>query len=98
MPLEKLDQGVQHIIIALMRTTGLGFVVVGILLITFPIITYFTSEKIIALVIPLVCAIYCLGLFLANYQLHKKSGSETPWKGSLIAVAILLAGVILSVL
>jgi uncharacterized membrane protein YidH (DUF202 family) len=98
MPLMKLDQSVQNVILGLMRTTGLGFLVVGMLLLVFPVINYFKSEKIIGLGIPIVCGVYCFGLFLANYQLHKKSGKETPWKGSLIAVVIIVVGIIISIL
>jgi hypothetical protein len=64
----------------------------------YPIMNYFESDKIIRFGIPIVCGIYCFGLFLANYQLHKKSGVETPWKGSLIALALILAGIIISTL
>ena len=96
--LEKLDERIQNVILALMRTTGLGFLVVGLLLVVFPFINYFKSNVIIGFGIPLVCGIYCFGLFLSNYQLHKKSGVETPWKGSLITVVIMAIGIISSML
>jgi hypothetical protein len=96
--LGKLDTRVQNVILLLMRTTGLGFLVVGLLLMVFPLINYFKSNVIIGLGIPFVCGIYCFGLFLTNYQLHKKSGVKTPWKGSLIALAILTIGMIISML
>ena len=96
--LENIDPKIQNVILALMKTTGLGFLVVGLLLMVFPVVNFFKSDGIIQFGIPIVCGIYCLGLFLANYQLHKKSGVETPWKGSLIAVIILLAGIIVSIL
>lgn len=98
MSLEKLDPRVQNVILALMKTTGLGFLVVSLLLVVFPVINYFKSDSIIQFGIPIVCGIYCFGLFLANYQLHKKSGVETPWKGSLVAVAIIVVGIIVSIL
>ena len=96
--LGELDQKVQNVILALMRTTGLGFLIMGLLLVVFPVINYFKSNAIIRFGIPFVCVIYCFGLFLANYQLHKKSGVETPWKGSLIAVVIIAAGITISML
>ena len=98
MSLGKLDQRVQNVILALMKTTGLGFLVVGMLLLVFPVIGYFKSDIIVTFGIPIVCCIYCLGLFLANYQLHKKSGVATPWKGSLIVMVIILVGIILSII
>jgi hypothetical protein len=95
--LDKLDQGVRNVIIALMRTTGFGFLVAGLLLTVFPVITYFKPNPIIGLAVPFVCGIYCFGLFLAMYKLHKKSGVKTPWQGSLIAVALLAIGMIISI-
>ena len=96
--LEKLDQKVQNVIRALMKTTGLGFLVVGLLLVVLPVMNYFKSDLIIGSGIPFICGIYCFGLFLVNYQLHKKSGVKTPWRGALIAVLILAVGITISML
>jgi hypothetical protein len=96
--LGKLDQRVQNVILALMRTTGLGFLSVGSLLVVFPVVNYLKPDPVIRLGIPFVCEVYCLGLFLTNYRLHKKSGVETPWKGSLIAVVVIAIGMIISYL
>jgi hypothetical protein len=96
--LGKLDQKVGNVILALMRTTGLGFLVVGLLLVFFPAINHFESNTIVGFGIPFISGIYCFGLFLANYWLHNKSGVETPWKASLIAVAIIAIGITVSIL
>jgi hypothetical protein len=98
MPLGKLEQRVQNVIIALMRTTGLGFLAVGLLLVGFPVVIYFKPDSSMMLVIPLIAAIYCIGLFLVNYQLHKKANVETPWIGSLIAAIVIVAGMVISML
>ena len=97
MPLEQLDQRLQNVILALMKTTGLGFLVVGIQLVVFPILNYFMPGPVSELGIPLACEIFCFGLFLVNYRLHKKSGVTTPWKNSLIAMVIIGVGIILSI-
>ena len=96
--LEKLDGRVQDVIRALMKTTGLSFLVVGLLLMVFPLINYFRPNAIIGLGIPFVCGIYCFGLFQTNFQLHKKSGVKTPWKASLMSLAIITVGIIISML
>jgi hypothetical protein len=95
--LDKLDINIQNIILSLMRTTGLGFLIVGILLLFVPLISYFKSETMIMLFIPFICLIYCFGLFLVNYKLYKISDAETPWKGSLISVIIIIVGIIISI-
>lgn len=96
--MEKLDQKIQNVVLALMRTTGLGFLIVGIFLVAFPIMNFFKPDLVSGLGIPFVCEIYCLGLFIANYRLHRKAGVGTPWKGSLVAAAMLLLGMLISFL
>lgn len=96
--LRELDRNIQNVVLALMKTTGLGFLVVGMLLLGFPVMTHFRSDKIIELGIPLICGLYCFGLFSTNYHLYMQSGTNTPWKGSLIAVALIAIGMTLSVL
>lgn len=95
-PLERLDQRIQNVILGLMRTTGLGFLVVGMLLLVVPIVCYLGADRIVELGIPFICAIYCLGLFLANYRLHKQSGVATPWRGSLVSAVMIFAGIIIT--
>ena len=97
-PISNLDERLQHVILSIMRTTGLGFLVVGLLLIIFPLINYFKPNAAIGLGIPMICGIYCFGLYLVNYRLHKNSRVETPWKGSLVAAAILAVEIIITIL
>jgi hypothetical protein len=94
--LDQLDEGVQTVILALMRTVGLGFLTVGALLTTVSVVECFKPRTLFGIGILTVCGIYCFGLFLVNVRLHKTSGVETPWKGSLIAAAMILGGIIIS--
>jgi len=96
--LEQLDEGVRDVILALMKITGFGFLTVGIMLVVFPVMNFFKPQIMTGIGIPLICGIYCFGLFLVNRQLYLKSGAETPWKGSLIAAAILFIGIIMTIL
>jgi uncharacterized membrane protein HdeD (DUF308 family) len=84
------------VILALMRVSGLGFLVIGLLLLIFPFVNYFIQDEFIKYSIPIVAAVFCFGLFLINYYLHKQTNSETPWRGSLIAAIGILLGIVLS--
>lgn len=96
--LDSLDKPLQIVILALMKVSGLGFLVVALLLLIFPIINYFFTDNFTKFAIPAVSLIYCTGLFIINYYLYKHTKSKTPWRGSIAAMIILLAGMILSTL
>jgi FtsH-binding integral membrane protein len=95
-PLDNLDKPLQLVILTIMKVSGLGFFVVAILLIVFPIVNYFRRDEFIKYAIPLISIIYCTGLFLVNYYLYKETKASTPWKKSLFVIIILLAGLIIS--
>jgi hypothetical protein len=97
-PLENVDPRVRLVILSLMRTSGLGFLAVGLLLVIFPIAEFTRPEGLVSAGIPLLGAIYCFGLFLVNLRLKGKSGAETPWKGSLMAGVLLIAAMIITLL
>lgn len=92
----KIDPSIQCVLIALMRVSGLGFLVMGALLIISPIVDYFAPHAFVRYAVPLISAFYCMGLFLVNYSLYKRTKAPTPWKGSLCAVLIILAGIVIS--
>ncbi len=92
-----IDQSMQYVVIFLMRLTGLGFLMTSILLTVFPIVNYFTPSFIGTYLTPLVALVFCFGLFVSNYSLHKKAAASTPWQASLIASGMILASLLLSV-
>jgi hypothetical protein len=95
-PWENIDSRLQFVIIALMRISGLGFLIVAILLLLFPIINYFKQDEFIRYSIPLISLLFCLGLLWINYYLHKQTKSATPWIGSLFTSILIVVGLILS--
>jgi hypothetical protein len=97
-PWKEIDDRLKLVILFLLRLGGLGFMIIAILLLVFPAITYFFPNKIFQLSIPFIALIYCTGLFANNYWLYKKTKANTPWKGSLYAIGILLAGIGVSIL
>jgi FtsH-binding integral membrane protein len=96
--LDKLDDKVHRVILTLMKTTGLGFLVVALLLLVFPIINFFQPSPLIQYGIPLISALYCVGLYVVNYRLYKQTKASTPWKASLFAAIILVIGLIVSLI
>jgi hypothetical protein len=93
---EDIDKPLQSVILALMKVSGLGFLVVAMLLLIFPVVNYFMQNEFIKYSIPVIALIYCSGLFLVNFYLHKQTDSETPWRGSLIVVISISAGIFIS--
>jgi hypothetical protein len=93
---DNIEKPLQNVILTILRISGLGFLVVGLLLVIFPWVYYFRPDTFIKYSIPIIALIYCLGLFIFNYYLYKKTRANTPWIGSLVAIFIILIGVIAS--
>ena len=93
---ESIDQGVQTVIRALMKISGLGFLTVALLLIIISIMSYFVYDSLFQYLLPGIALVYCLGLFLVNHQLAVETKAKTPWKGSLYAAIFIGIGMILS--
>jgi hypothetical protein len=88
-----IEKGVQFVIIALMKVSGLGFFVVALLLMIFPVVN---NNSFVRYAIPVISLLYCFGLFLFNYHLYIQTKVNTPWKRSLYAAIIISVGLILS--
>jgi hypothetical protein len=95
---EEIESPLQLVILTFMRLTGLGFLIVSILLLVFPVINYYCPNKIYEYFIPGLALVFCSGLFLINYSLYRKTKANTPWKGSLSAMIALFSGIIISIL
>jgi hypothetical protein len=91
-----IDRGLQIVILALMKVSGLGFLVIAVLLMVLPVFYYLKDDSPVQYVIPWISLLYCFGLFLINYQLTVKTKARTPWKGSLYATILIGTGIILS--
>lgn len=97
-PWDEIDKPLQFVILTLLRLAGLGFLIVSILLLVFPIINNFIPNNSYKYSIPFVALIFCTGLFFVNYSLYKKTKAPTPWKGSLYAMVAIILGIIISFL
>ena len=95
---DEIDNPLKLVILTLLRLAGLGFLIIAILLLAFPIINYFIPNKIYKYSIPIIALIYCIGLFVINYFLYRITKADTPWKGSLYAMMTIIAGIIISML
>ena len=94
---EKIENPIKFLLLFFLRMTGLGFLVISVLLIAFPIINYLNPVMIYKYLIPVIALIYTIGLFINNYFLFKDTKADTPWKGSLYAIVIITAGIIISI-
>lgn len=92
----EIENPLKLVILSLLRLAGLGFLVIAILLLVFPVFNYFDPNAFCTYAIPLTALIFCCGLFIINYMLYSKTKAKTPWKGSLYAMFIILLGIIIS--
>jgi len=92
LPWDSLGAGGQAVVLALMRVSGLGFLVVALLLVVFPVVTYGDQGLFMRFAVPSVALLYCVGLLVINFRLSAKTGVTTPWKGALYAALLLLVG------
>jgi hypothetical protein len=92
-----IDISLQVVILTLLRITGLGFLIIAILLMIFPVINYFTANHFYSYSLPFLALLYCTGLFVFNYILYRKTKTNTPWKGSVYAMIALMLGIIISI-
>ena len=95
---DEIGAGAQDVVLALMKVSGLGFLIVGLTLIIFPVVNYFENDPFVRYAIPLLALIYCIGLSIINFFLFVRSQSNTPWKRSIYAAIIIGIAVIVSML
>jgi hypothetical protein len=89
---EELESGIQETILTLIHLSGLGFLIVGLILTTITIISHFHPDIVLIVFVPSLSLIFCFGLFLFNFQLYKRTKANTPWQSSLIAIGIIIIG------
>ncbi|MCX6255081.1 MAG: hypothetical protein NTV31_11475 [Bacteroidia bacterium] len=65
---DEIDNPLKLVILTFMRLAGLGFLIISILLLVFPIVSYFNPNTFYKYLIPIVALIYCTGLFVINYS------------------------------
>jgi len=92
---EEIEPGLRAVLLALLRLSGLGFLVVGTLLIVFPVEGLVRGNTFDTLAAPAVALFYSVGLVLINHKLARATKAPTPWKRSLSAAALILVGIIL---
>jgi hypothetical protein len=95
---DEIDNPLKLVILTLLRLAGMGFLIISILLLVTPIINYFIPNNFYKYSIPIIALIYCTGLFIINYLLYKNTKADTPWKGSIYAIVIIIIGIIISIL
>jgi hypothetical protein len=94
---ESVESRLQCLVLSLMKVSGLGFLVVGTLLIFASVATLMSDDHILRYFAPSMSFVFCLGLSFINHQLSVKTSAKTPWKGSLYAAILLLVGIGISI-
>jgi hypothetical protein len=92
---DSLAAPVQQVVLTLLRLTGFGFLVVGLLLLAGAVAVRLAADDFARLTPPGVAVVYCAGLSWANLRLHRATGAPTPWRGALAAAFLLVAAIVL---
>jgi hypothetical protein len=95
---DNIDKPLQSVIITLVRISGLGFLTVFLFLVIFPLVNYLKPDSNLEYLIPVIPFVFCLGLFIFNYSLFRKSKADTPWKGALLSMILIIIAFCLSLL
>jgi hypothetical protein len=95
---EALDERLKLVVLAILRVSGLGFLVVAAYMLVLPPILLHSPSRLLVAMVPAPALAFTAGLFVVNYRLHRKTGAATPWKGSAAAALALAAGMVLSFL
>jgi hypothetical protein len=81
----------------LVKTVGLGFLVLFLLLAALPAYLAWRPEPFVGFAVLGVGAVYCLGLGVLTWRLHRETGAVTPWKGSFTAGSLLVVAALLAI-
>jgi hypothetical protein len=93
---EEHGPNLQATILTLVNLSGLGFLVVGLMLVVLPILNRFDRSLVLAVSVPILALVFCAGLAYFNYQLHRKTKADTPWQSTLIAMVLIVIAFVLS--
>jgi hypothetical protein len=92
---DDIDGPLQSVILSLLRLGGLGFLVTALLLLCCAAAVALGERSLLSFAVPGAAFVFCLGLAASNYRLFKATSARTPWKGSLYAALLLLAGLVI---
>jgi hypothetical protein len=97
-PWGELGAGLQAVILSLLRLSGLGFLIVALQLGVVAVAGNFRQGLVVTLALSLLSLLFCAGLFAVNFRLHRRTGAQTPWRGSLYAAIAIAVGLVVSIL
>lgn len=92
----ELGAGLQAVILSLLRLSGLGFLIVAVQLGVVAIAGNFHGGLVVTWALPILSLLFCAGLCAVNLRLHRRTGAQTPWRGSLYAAMAIAVGLIVS--
>ena len=93
---ETIESNLQLVFLALLKISGLGFLVIALLLLSAPVFNYFKPNLYFQYFVPFIAFLFSLGLFIFNYFLAKRTNAKTPWKNSLVVMIVILICIFLS--
>ena len=93
-----IDKSLQMIILAIMKMAGIGIICLSVLIITYPFVLMNSDNFFDKYLVSIISLIFWIGSFSITFNVHKKTNANTPWKGSLFSIILIVIAILLSVL
>jgi hypothetical protein len=92
--LDRLDGRLQSVVVALMRVSAAGFLVVGLATTVLPVLVLLGADPALRPVAGGLALVFCALLAWANWRLARETGARTPWIASGLAAGALALGLL----
>jgi hypothetical protein len=96
----EIDEPIRKIFLAVFKMTSSGIIVLSLIMFYYIGINFFTNELsfISKIAFPLFFILFWIGSFLTTFNVYKKTNANTPWKGSIASIILLVLGLILGII
>jgi hypothetical protein len=91
----EVSKPLQTVILAIMKMAGLGTLCLSITVILYSILI-FSNNSVLKYIIPPVSLLFWSGTGGVTFAVYKKTKANTPWKGSLFCVVLIIVAIIIS--
>lgn len=94
-----LNESLQIIILAIMKMAGFGILCLSITIIIYSFFIFSNNNNIvIRYLIPIISLIFWCGSFGTTFSVYKKTKANTPWKGSLLSMILIIIAILISLI
>ncbi len=95
----KIENPLQIVILAIMKMAGFGILCLSIFIIALSILRFNNQvNTFLEYFVPIISLLFWSGSFGVTFSVYKKTNANTPWKGSLFSMSLIIIAVVTSIL